>query len=143
MFLNQRDVDEYGNELLDVSQRAALQAVSPMIEQLQQQNAQLAGQVARDRRRALDEKVAQLVPDYREVDRDPNWLLGIDLLSGRMRQQLLNEAIAASDHRRVKGIFDRFRSQGQSSGTTGSRTTSSRVRSTQACVYERGYQTAV
>jgi hypothetical protein len=70
-YLNQKDVDEYGNELLDVSQRAALQAVSPQLEYLQQQNANLQQQLLRDRRRALDEKVAAAVPDYREIDRDP------------------------------------------------------------------------
>jgi hypothetical protein len=128
-YLTQKDVDEYGNDLLDVSQRAALNAVSPHLEYLQQQNAALQQQVARDRRRALDEKVAALVPDYRTIDANPawhQWLLGIDLLSGRMRQQLLNEAISSGNAQQVKAVFDRFRSQGHSTGTTGSRTTSRR-----------------
>jgi hypothetical protein len=46
------------------------------------------------------------------------------MLSGRVRQQLLNEAIAASNHQQVKAIFDRFRNR--STGTTSSRTSSRR-----------------
>jgi hypothetical protein len=46
------------------------------------------------------------------------------MLSGRVRQQLLNEAIAASNHQQVKAIFDRFRNR--STGTTSSRSTSRR-----------------
>jgi hypothetical protein len=73
-YLTPQDVSEYGNELLDVSRRAALDATAPHLEYLQQQNAQLQQQLSRDRRRALDEKAAAAVPDYREIDRDPNWL---------------------------------------------------------------------
>jgi hypothetical protein len=112
-YLTQNDVANYGNELLDMSQRAAMHAVAPILQNLEQQNAALQAQVAR--RRVLDNQVAELVPDYRTIDRNPawhQWLLGADLLSGRIRQQLLNEAIQAGDVSRVKAIFDRFRQQG-------------------------------
>jgi hypothetical protein len=58
------------------------------------------------------------VPDYQQVDRDPawhRWLLGIDHLSGRVRQTLLNEAIAAGDPHRVKSFFDGFKREHGSS----------------------------
>jgi hypothetical protein len=116
-YLTEADELNYGRELLDLSQRAALHAIAPSLQQLQNDNADLRQQVARDRRRVLDEKISSLVPDFREIDRDPawhQWLLGTDLLSGRMRQQLLNEAIAAGNARQVKAVFDGFRNQGQS-----------------------------
>jgi hypothetical protein len=55
-----------------------------------------------------------LVPDYKTIDSDPGWhkwLMQTDLMSGRVRQQLLNEAISAGDARQVKTIFDRYRGQ--------------------------------
>jgi hypothetical protein len=119
-YLTQADVDNYGSDLLNVSQRAALHAVSPYLQQLEQQNAQLQQQQARDRRRVLDERVATLVPDYRQVDADPQWhqwLLGVDPLSNRIRQQLLNEAIRNGDAARVKLIFDGYRQAGSSPQT--------------------------
>jgi hypothetical protein len=129
-YLSQADVDNYGSELLDVSQRAALHAVAPYLENLQQQSADLRARQAREQRRALDQRVGELVPDYRQVDADPGWhkwLLGIDTLSGRVRQQLLNEAISAGDAGRVKTIFDRYR--GQSTSTSSHASTSSGRRS--------------
>ena len=111
-YLYQSDIDNYGPELIDVTQRAALQAVTPHIQQLNQQNAQLQQRLAVEQRRRLDDQVARGVPDYQEVDRDPRWhrwLLGIDSLSGRVRQHLLNDAIAAGDPHRVKSFFDGFR----------------------------------
>jgi hypothetical protein len=126
-YLTYEDEQNYGRDLLDVSRRAALDATAPHLQYLQQQNAYLQQQVSRDRRRALDERVAQLVPDYRTIDANPawhTWLLGVDMLSGRVRQQLLNEGIQRGDANQVRAIFDRFRSQGQSTGTT--RTASSR-----------------
>jgi hypothetical protein len=140
-YLTQKDVDEYGNEMLDVSQRAAMQAVAPYLRHLNQQHADLQARQVRDARRALDEKVAQLVPNYRDFDRDSRWhqwLLGIDLMSGRMRQTLLNEAINSGNVSRVVAFFKQFTalpaSSFQSNGAfigdrstgTSSRTTSRR-----------------
>jgi hypothetical protein len=67
--------------------------------------------LAREARRVLDQQVEAAVPNYREIDSDPRWhrwLLGIDLYSGRVRQQLLNEAIAAASAPRVISFFKGF-----------------------------------
>jgi hypothetical protein len=120
-YLTQADVDAFGNDLLDVSQRAAMHAVAPYLQNLADQNANLRSQVARDRRRVLDEQVATLVPDYQSIDRDPRWhqwLMGVDLMSGRVRQALLNEAIQNGDAQRVRLFFQQFQ-EGQSGSSTG------------------------
>jgi hypothetical protein len=114
-----------------------MQTIEPHLQALQQQNADLASQVAREQRRRLDREVEGLVPDYREVDRMPEWhkwLLGIDLRSGRVRQQLLNEAIAVGDARQVQAIFDDFKQGGQSTGTS-TRTSSRRSATSGKQVY--------
>jgi hypothetical protein len=129
-YLTTQDLDNYGAELLDVSQRAAMHALGPHLQNIAEQNAQLRHQVAREARHRLDQEVATLVPDYKTIDADPGWhrwLMGVDLMSGRVRQTLLNEAISVGDARQVKTIFDRYR--GQSTSTSSHASTSSGRRS--------------
>jgi hypothetical protein len=118
-YLTQEDVQNYGNELIDVTQRAALHAIAPHLMSLEQQNAELQARLAKDTRRILDQQVEMAVPNYREIDRDPRWhrwLLGIDVLSGRVRQQLLNEAISAAQAPRVISFFRGFLNEEAATG---------------------------
>jgi hypothetical protein len=110
-YLTDQDVQNYGTELVDFAQRAAAQAIAPQLQQIEQQNAELRQRLAQEARIRLDQAVELAVPNYREVDRNPrwhNWLLGVDVLSGRVRQQLLNEAIAAAQAPRVISFFKGF-----------------------------------
>jgi hypothetical protein len=109
--LTRDDVQNFGTDLIDFTQRAAVQAVGPHLQALDQQNADLRQRLAVEARRNLDAIVARAIPNYQDVDRDPNWLswlAQIDPLSGRQRQQLLNEAISDSDASRVLGFFRQF-----------------------------------
>ena len=118
-YLTQEDVDNYGGDLVNFAQRAAVHAVAPKIQQIEQENAELRRHLARDARRILDQQVAFGVPDYQEIDRNPRWhrwLLGIDMLSGCVRQQLLDEAIASSDAPRVISFFRGFLSEERATG---------------------------
>jgi hypothetical protein len=126
-YLTQEDVQNYGNELIDVTQRAALHAIAPHLQALEQQNAELQARLAKDTRRILDQQVEMAVPDYRNIDRDPRWhrwLLGIDVLSGRVRQQLLNEAISAAQAPRVISFFRGFLNEEAATGHNDSAQTS-------------------
>jgi hypothetical protein len=110
-YLTEADVENYGPELIDVTQRAALQAIQPQLQAVEQQNAELQRRLAVEARRRLDQAVEQAVPNYKEIDRNPRWhrwLVGIDVLSGRVRQQLLNEAISSSSAPRVISFFRGF-----------------------------------
>lgn len=118
-FLTPEDEQNYGRELLDVAQRAALQTVAPKIHEIEQANKDLQGQLAKERRRALDQAVEIAVPDFRDIDRNPRWhrwLLGIDVYSGRVRQTLLNEAISAASAPRVISFFNGFKSEEAATG---------------------------
>jgi hypothetical protein len=113
-YLTQQDVNQYGNDLIDLTQRSALHAVAPHLQALEQQNAQLQQRLAREARRNLDQEVERLVPDYRTIDRDPRWhrfLLGIDPFTGQPFQVLLNVAIVDGDANRVATIFRAFMNQ--------------------------------
>ena len=90
-YLTQDDVDNYGPELIDVTQRAALQAVAPHLQNLESQNAQLQQRLAVESRRRLDSRLprqCRTISRLTVIPRWHRWLLGIDTLSGRVRQTL-------------------------------------------------------
>jgi hypothetical protein len=118
-YLTEQDVQTYGTELIDLTQRAAVQALAPQLQQIQEDNARLRQRLAQEARRNLDQRVAVLVPNYREIDRNPRWhqwLLGVDILAGRVRQTLLNEAISAADAPRVSSFFKGFLNEEAATG---------------------------
>jgi hypothetical protein len=125
-WLTHQDVDNYGPELIDVTQRAALHAVTPHLQKIAEDNLMLHNRLAAEARRSLDLRVERAVPNYREIDRMPEWhrwLLGIDTLSGRVRQLLLNEAISSGSEARIAAFFRKFQqeaggAQAQASGRT-------------------------
>jgi hypothetical protein len=110
-YLTQNDLDSYGPELIDITQRAAMHAVAPHLQHLEQQNVELQRRLAIEARRNMDAAVERQIPNFREVDRDANWhryLLEPHPLSGRPRQQWLNDAMAAGDANRVISFFREF-----------------------------------
>ena len=118
-YITEKDVQDYGTDLVDFTRRAAVDAVAPHLQTLEQRNAELQRQLAREARARMDMRVEAAVPNYREIDRDPrwrNWLLGIDMLSGRVRQTLLDEAIASADAPRAISFFKGFLNEGVATG---------------------------
>jgi hypothetical protein len=118
-YLYQQDYDNYGGDLLDVSRRAAMDVVAPHLQHLQQQNDYLNQRLAQEQRHRLDRQVAELVPNFREIDEDENshrWLLGVDPMTGRVRQALLNHAIQEGNAIRVQAFFRQFRDQQEQGG---------------------------
>ena len=133
-WLTQKDVEDYGHDVLDLAQRAALHAVSPDLARLEHQNEALSQQLAAEQRRGLYQTLDAQLPNWKEVDNSPQWrqwLLFSDPLNGRPRQSLLNDAIAKGETGRVLSFFRGFlaeadqQPQGQqhaSSAPTGKRT---------------------
>jgi hypothetical protein len=128
-YLTYDDYNSYGPDLVDLSQRAAKHALAPELQRIQQQNAELQRRLAVESRRRLDAAVAAAVPNFQSIDADPRWhrwLLGIDSLSGRVRQTLLNDAINSGSDQRIAHFFRTFeREHGSpsSSGTQAANTT--------------------
>ena len=109
--MTQKDVDDYGHDVLDLAQRAALHAMTPELQRIDHQNAELRQQLAAEQRRGLYQSLDSSLPNWKEIDNDPKWrqwLLLSDPLNGRPRQSLLNEAIAAGDATRVLSFFRGF-----------------------------------
>ena len=133
-YLTQKDVEDYGHDVLDLAQRAALHATAPELQRINDQNESLRRQLAQEQRRGLYRTLDAQLPTWQEIDNDPRWrqwLLFSDPLNGRPRQSLLNDAIAKGDATRVLSFFRSFlaeagqspqQPQQASSAPTGKRT---------------------
>jgi hypothetical protein len=120
-YLTQSDVDNFGGDLIDFARRAASHELAPRLQNLEAQNAHLHQRLAREARHRLDMQVEHLVPNYREIDRDPRWhawLSEVDPLTGRVRQNVLNDAINAGSAARVKALFDGFQREADQAAPT-------------------------
>jgi hypothetical protein len=114
--------------------------MAPHLQNLKQQSAKLQRQLAKEARHRLDQQVEAAVPDFREVDRNPRWhrwLLGIDEYTGRVRQLLLNDAVASGSVARVKAFFEGFRRAERAGGTPATAVNSRRSAPSAKPVYTR------
>jgi len=121
-----KDVTEFGTDLLDVVRRAALDAVEPEIERrvadvrtsvqtdLKRVNGKL-GEVEKDtaisaHQRLLD-ALDKGMPNWRVVNRHPkfhSWLALTDPLSGVIRKRLLDDAVRRFDAPRAASFYASF-----------------------------------
>src|SRR5215831_1537119 len=115
-YLTRQDVENFGSELVDLTQRSALHTMEPHLQEIERQNDELRAQLARETKRNLDAALEREVPDWQAINRDPRWfewLAGVHEFSGYTRQQLLNDAVNKGDAHRVISIFRGFlREQG-------------------------------
>ena len=72
-WLTQKDVDDYGHDVLDLAQRAAMHAVTPELHRINDQNESLRRQLAQEQRRGLYRSLDTQVPNWREIDNDLEW----------------------------------------------------------------------
>ena len=91
---------------------AAAHAVAPHLQELERQNAELRNHLAREVRRNLDQRLAEAVPNFREIYRGQRWLQWLTvrdaLSSGQIRRQLLDDAVAKGNAGRVIAFFRGF-----------------------------------
>ena len=112
------EVDEYGNELLDVMGRRTKEVLSPEIQALNEKIAKLENRVegatkviAKTQQGALYTTLAGQVPEWRQINHSPdfkNWLQNLDPYSGKKRHEMLKEAFGRQDSRRVVSFFKGF-----------------------------------
>jgi hypothetical protein len=113
--LTQDDIDEYGEDLIQVIQKTARGLVGDQLAALQQENAQLrnqVGQVASHVARSVEgdmyAELAKAVPDWQEINTDDaflSWLGQADPYSGYTRHQMLRDAFTQKNTGRVIAFF--------------------------------------
>jgi hypothetical protein len=120
--LTKEDTETYGEDFLNVAQRAALQAVAPKLAALEADNLALKQQLRRQNVDHITTSLDREVPNWRQINSSPRWLAWLrlpDFYSGRVRQELLNQAHQAADAARVSRFFKGFLSEEEATGSTG------------------------
>lgn len=113
------DVQNYGPDLLNLVQRAAMEAVSPELEAVKQENNELRQTVNQTKRSTVHQVLDDQVPDWRIINRDQRflrWLSLPDIYSGELRRNLLSRAFSAADAPRVVRFFKGFLDEEQATG---------------------------
>lgn len=116
--VKEADVKDYGEDFIDVVQRASLDAVDPYVAKLEAKLAQfeqmmggMAQQTQLTVRQQLFEKLTQAVPSWEEINRSGefiSWLDQADPYAGVRRQDLLSQAFEHNDIARVVAFFKGF-----------------------------------
>jgi hypothetical protein len=118
-YLTQDDRKNFGDELIDLSMRAARQVLTPEMARLQEENDRMRTQLLRAAKRTIDQALDYAVPNWREINKNPRfvaWLRLPDVYSSRIRKQLLDEAAAAVDASRVIRFFQGFLDEERATG---------------------------
>ena len=118
-----KDVEDFGGDLVDLIKRQATEVaqstLSDQISRLEAENTDLRSQVTgvserqgESARRDYFAQLERLVPDYEAVNVDQgfmDWLSEVDLLSGRQRQEYLNDAFNSFDPVRTANLFSTYK----------------------------------
>lgn len=141
--LTQKDLQDFGPELLDVAQRAAHHAMGPELQQLHDENQQLRDEVSRAAKMGIDQYLDANVPGWQQINADPrfhNWLLQPEPYSGVIRDRLLKDAAHAANAPRVASFFKGFLAAEGAGGSAPVRTPAGRFAARSASgqrVYDR------
>ena len=112
--LTQADHENYGSEFIDLTQRAAREAMAPEIQRLHAENHHLRSMAQRSQRADIERALDARVPDWRSTYANPafaQWLSAPDDYAGVARSQLMRHAVANSDASRVVAFYQGFLAQ--------------------------------
>ena len=110
-FITEDERKAYGDDLLDLVSRKALETVQPHIERLAQENNQLRQRLVRDEARSIYDILDGEIPNWRDINTDPEflqWLSLPDRYSGAVKAGMLKTAFAAGEAGRVLVFFRGF-----------------------------------
>lgn len=117
--LTPEDEKAYGPELLDVVQRASRQALEPAIEQVRQQQADIAKREQRMQNQMVFNALDTALPAWRvtnDSDGFKQWLSLRDVYSNRVRHEMLLEAFQAASVPRVLAFFNNYLAEAKATG---------------------------
>jgi hypothetical protein len=117
--ITDEDKKTYGQDLIDLVKRAAIEAVSPNLQALDNRNKRVVQAVTAAQRQAVFDRLDAEIPNWREINTSPRfkaWASLPDLYSGQLRGALLRAALGAANAPRVLAIFRGFLAEEQATG---------------------------
>jgi hypothetical protein len=114
--LTRQDEENYGAEFLDLTRRAAHDAVGPQLAELRAQNAQLRRMAVQSQTANIQAALDRDLPHWRQIFANPafaNWLEEPDDYSNASRSQLLRNAVSNGDVGRIAAIYRGFERSGR------------------------------
>ncbi len=116
--LSDEDIEDYGEDLIDVIKRAAKEELLPELDRLREENRMLKEQVStvstslvESERDKLVRVLTEQVPNWEEINTNDDflqWLNEQDAFSGARRHDMLLQAFEENDAARVVAFFKGF-----------------------------------
>ena len=116
--VSQKEIDDYGPDLIDVIRRTAQEAVMPLLTPLATSVGQVQARVESTEKETSRQFLQRMhgnmdaaVPGWNDLNKDPNfiaWTKRPDVYSGLNRQEMLQKAWYAGDSNRVAAFFRGF-----------------------------------
>lgn len=119
--ITDEDRSNYGDELLDLTRRAALAAVAPELQQLRADNQRLTQQVSTTSKRELFSALDVAIPNWRVINKSvqfKSWLALPNIYTQQARGKMLNEAVNGAQAPRVIALFKDFLAEANATGQT-------------------------
>lgn len=117
--ITEQDRETYGDDMIDVARRAALDAVSPELKALKAENADLKKNQISNDQKALRVQLARDVPTWKAIQADPRFQQFLRLpnvYTNELRGNMLKAAWDAADASRTIAIFQDFIKEVQATG---------------------------
>ena len=118
-FVTDKDVTEYGAELIDVQRRVAKEVMAPLQELVKQRDAEIAelktmltktgGEVAAV---TFEQRLSQAIPEFAKINSDPKWIAFLDEpdpYTMEPRRVFAEYAYNNGNVDKLKGIIDFFK----------------------------------
>lgn len=109
--ITQDEVNTYGEDLLNVARKIAVQTLSPEIQAIQAQNAELKQRLIQQGQRDQRAQLTAAVPNWQQIIQTPawqDWLRLPNVYTGEVRGKVLEAARQAADAPRVIAIFKEY-----------------------------------
>jgi len=131
--VKKEEVEEFGEPLVDLIRRAAREEMSEkdsVIESLKAKLDRFEASNVRTIEVDFYERLASSVPDWEEMNKDRgflDWLAEYDELTGKQRQDSLDDAVSMKDASRAARFFNKWKDMSQKKAATATRSLESQV----------------
>ena len=117
--ITDEDRASYGDELIDLAQRAARGAITPELEQLREDNKRLTQRVQNTGKRELFATLDGAIPNWRQINQTTQfkaWLRLPNIYTGQLRGNMLKAAVDGAEAPKVTALFKDFLAEANATG---------------------------